>query len=217
MTLQGAASDFLGRVLRQRPDIPWPALRNQLREQFSDTGDALIAKQKLIRLRQCKDESIHNYAERLFSLAEEAYTAIDLNTDIVQRQLVEILTAGLKDDRIARKLLREQPADLAQAVRLTATEFQTSKCFELCRRVEEPMDVSAVASSDKTTLNDIKDLNGELEILAAELKNVTHPKTEWQSPPRQRQMNMKSHPHHKQAAWRNFPPHGKSDWHSPRY
>ena len=145
MTLRGPASDFLGRTLRQRPDVPWVALRNMLREQFSDTGDSLIAKQKLLRLRQNKEETIQNFAERLFSLAEEAYSAVDLPTNIVQRQLVEILTAGLKDDHIARKLLREQPADLTQAVRLAATEYQTAKCFELCRRTEEPMDVSAVA------------------------------------------------------------------------
>ena len=61
-----------------------------------------------MRLRQNKDETIQNSAERLFRLAEEPYTAVDLPTNIVQRQLVEILTAGLRDDHIARKLVREE-------------------------------------------------------------------------------------------------------------
>ena len=59
-----------------------------------------------MRLRQNKDETIQNSEERLFNLAKEAYTAVSLPTNIVQRQLVEILTAGLRDDHIAQKLLR---------------------------------------------------------------------------------------------------------------
>lgn len=193
MTLKGPASDFLGRILRQRPQIPWDVLKTQLREQFSDTGDALIAKQKLLRTAQYKDESIQNFAERLFGLAEEAYTGDELNSHIVQSQLVEVLTAGLRDDRIARKLLRDRPRDLSQAVRMAMTEFQTGKCFELCRRAEEAMDVNQVTSQGtalRDLSHDISSLREELKVLAAEVRRPQSlPQSYAQSYPQSYQQN----------------------------
>ena len=51
-TLRGNAADFLSRVLRLTPDITWARLRESLIQQYSDTGDARIAKTKLRRLTQ---------------------------------------------------------------------------------------------------------------------------------------------------------------------
>ena len=177
MSLKGPASDFLARTLKQRPNIPWANLKTQLKEQFGDSGDGLLAKQKLLRTVQHRDESIQNFAERLFSLAEESYANDDLANAIVQSQLVEVFTAGLREDGIARKLLRERPRDLVTAVRLAIGEHQTARCFQLCRRAEEPMEINSVSQAQTMSrLNDgLSALSERVEILAASLNSRQQP------------------------------------------
>ena len=171
MSLKGPASDFLGRTLRQHPNIPWANLKAQLRDQFGDSGDGLLAKQKLLRTAQHRDETIQNFAERLFSLAEESYANDELANAIVQSQLVEIFTAGLREDSIARKLLRERPRELVAAVRIAVGEHQTARCFQLCRRTEEPMEVNSIAQTQSfSRLNEgLSALSERVEILAASM------------------------------------------------
>ena len=75
-TLRGVASDFLTRIVSQKPAITWAELRRLLVAQFSDTGDSYLAQAKLTKLKQLKGESIQNFCERIFALAEEAYCRI---------------------------------------------------------------------------------------------------------------------------------------------
>ena len=147
-TLRGNAADFLSRVLRLTPDITWARLRESLIQQYSDTGDAHIAKTKLRRLTQRKGETIQNFSERIFALAEEAYAGQPIANPLIQQTLVDVLIEGVENSSISKRLIRERPATLEAALNIAVREQQDAKAFELRRRHEEPMDVSAVTSAN---------------------------------------------------------------------
>ena len=68
-------------------------------------------------LRQCKQkvgESIHNYAERILSLAETAYN--NQGDDPIERQLINIFVDELNNSQLKMKILRDLPATLQVAV-----------------------------------------------------------------------------------------------------
>ena len=61
----------------------------------------------LRQVRQKAGESIQNYAERILSLAEEAYD--NQGGDAIKRQLIDIFVDGLLNDQLKMKILRDQP------------------------------------------------------------------------------------------------------------
>ena len=99
-TLRGVASDFLTRIVTQKPTIKWPELRTLLIAQFSDTGDSYLSQAKLTKLKQTKGESIQNFCERIFILAEEAYAGQDLRSPVIQSILVDTLIRCATSDHL---------------------------------------------------------------------------------------------------------------------
>ena len=83
-------------------------MKAQLAVRFSDVTDGQMA---LSLLRQCKQkvgESIHNYTERILSLAETAYH--NQGGDPIERQLIDIFqnfVDGLNNDQLKINLLRD--------------------------------------------------------------------------------------------------------------
>ena len=107
-TSGGAVSGFIERYMTQNPNHNWGQMKAQLAVRFSDVTDGQMA---LLLLRQCKQkvgESIHNYAERILSLAETAYD--NQGGDPIERQLIDIFVDGLNNDQLKMKILRYQPA-----------------------------------------------------------------------------------------------------------
>ena len=123
-TLKGPAAENLTRIARATPNIPWQQLRTQLTAQYSDVSDAHIALQTLRKIRQRSGESMQAFADRVRTLAEEAYPNVNLNQPLIQNSLIEALIDGCLDDGIAKKLMRgrQNLADFDAAVQYAVQE-----------------------------------------------------------------------------------------------
>ena len=69
----GAVSGFIHRYMLANPNQTWQHMKQQLAVRFSDVTDSQMALSLLRNCKQKTGESIHVFAERLLSLAEEAY------------------------------------------------------------------------------------------------------------------------------------------------
>ena len=85
---------------------------------------------------------------RLIVLCDDAYPADNITTDHIQKQLVETFTDGVKDNAIARKLIREKPITLEKALEIATKEQQTAGAFDL-RKEETPMEVDAISQIEQ--------------------------------------------------------------------
>ena len=74
----------------------------------------------LRQVRQKARKNIQNYAERILSLAEEAYD--NQGRDAIERQLIDIFVDGLLNDQLKLKILRDQPDTLQGAVAICTNE-----------------------------------------------------------------------------------------------
>ena len=157
-TLTGAAADFAIRGIQQNPDVSWEDIRSNMKSRYSDLADAQFAKQSLKNLTQNADESVQNYSERLFSGAKEAFPGQDLSQGILQNQLVDIFTNGVRDMGTAKKLTRKKPATLEAAVEIAKEEQTAARSFRLLRqfeaREEEDMEIGALTKPKKSVLEE---------------------------------------------------------------
>ena len=69
----GAVSGFIQRHMQANAAHTWAKMKAQLAVRFSDVTDSQMAMSLLRQVRQKAGENIQNYAERILSLAEEAY------------------------------------------------------------------------------------------------------------------------------------------------
>lgn len=148
-TLKGSAADFLSRILKLHPRLTWRELKQILVQQYSDTADSQMAKSKLRRLAQKKGETIQNFAERIFHLADEAYIGHNMSDPLIQNVLVDTLIEGVASDAISRKLIRDRPNSLDNALAIAIKEQQDAKSFEIRRRIEEPMEIGMVQTQSR--------------------------------------------------------------------
>ena len=171
-TLTGPAAEYCTRLVSENHDITWSQLRKALSDRYNDMADTQYARQALRRRVQKNGESVQNYFENLLTTARNAYTEEDLGDRFVQAQLTEIFTDGLRDDKIARRLIRAKPKTMDRALKIAAEEQQTSRAFNLRRgpeRSEEPMDIDIgdKAATPITLANDeVVKLLRNLEIIA---------------------------------------------------
>ena len=80
-------------------------MKVQLADRFSDVTDNQVALSGLKQVRQKAGENIQNFAERILSLAEEAYA--NQGGDAIERQLINIFIDGLLNDQLKMKILRD--------------------------------------------------------------------------------------------------------------
>ena len=116
----GAVSGFIQRYMVANPQNTWDQMKEQLSVRFSDVTDAQMALSLLRQTRQKSGETIHNYAERILSLAEDTYN--NQGGDAVERQLIDIFVDGLTNDQLKMKILRDQPDTLQAAVGVATNE-----------------------------------------------------------------------------------------------
>ena len=90
-TSRGAVSDYLDRVLNEHPGYEWERIKNELSSRFAEISDAQHAFTLLHKIKQKHEENIPVFAERLLSLANQAYSDDSLRTAEVQKQLVQFL------------------------------------------------------------------------------------------------------------------------------
>ena len=161
-TLQGSTADFLARKIKTNPHITFDEIKKVMTDQYSDLVDAQLALHQLRKTRQRPDENVQNYAERLIVLCDDAYPGDNITVDHIQKQLVETFTDGVKDNAIARKLIREKPITLEKALEIATQEQQTARAFEL-RREETPMEVDAISQIEQTMEKCINDLTSKVD------------------------------------------------------
>ena len=149
-TLSGGAADFFVRFLKEDPNPTWNAMRAALSDRFSDYSDVQYSRQELSKLSQRKGECVRNFGERILNLAEDAFPAEDLGNSMIQGRLIEILLNGVRDDRVARKLIRDRPETFEEAMRMARFEQQTSRAYEMRKfRTEEPMEIDSMDSRNE--------------------------------------------------------------------
>ena len=147
-------SDFIQRFLDSADprERTWTELRNQLTTRFAEVVDPQYALALLWRTRQGKQESVPVYGERLFAIAQDAYTAQDMTNPAIERQLVATFIDGLNNEQMKFKLTRENPPTFEQALIMAANEQNLLAKFNLRKQVqprwqereETPMEVSRV-------------------------------------------------------------------------
>ena len=71
-TLKSPAAEYCSRVMGLNPALDGNGLKASPCEQYSDTSDAYVAKCIFKGLKQTPSESIQNFTEHFFSLADKA-------------------------------------------------------------------------------------------------------------------------------------------------
>lgn len=134
-------STFIGRSLEENAELEWRNLKEQIVRRFGEGVDKQAALTRLQQVRQRKDETALHYAERFFTLSSEAFSAGDGgDTPAVQRQLVNLFTAGLISEAVKVKIIRANPQTLDAAIAKAQEEQETREriAFQLGKnRVEE--------------------------------------------------------------------------------
>ena len=89
-----------------------------------------MAQIKLKGLKQKGGETIQNFSERIYALADEAFVGENMGNPLIQRQLVEILLGGVISYGVAKRLVNERPQTLDEALRIAVREQQNVRALE---------------------------------------------------------------------------------------
>ena len=110
-------------------------------------------------------------------MSEDAFPGEDVNSEHIQKQLTETFIDGVKDNGIARKLLRARPQNLARAVEIATEEQQTANAFRL-RREETPMEIDVIEQTIDRKINALESkVDLALETMVAAIQNQQPPQT----------------------------------------
>lgn len=137
----GAVSGFIERYMHANPNNTWDQLKRQLSVRFSDVTDPQYALSLLRQIKQKPGENIQVFAERILSLAEEAY--LGQGGNVIERQLIDTFVDGLNNDQLKLKILRDRPDTLQAALSIATNEQNLRARVALSRpsRSETPMEV----------------------------------------------------------------------------
>ncbi|CAC5361822.1 unnamed protein product [Mytilus coruscus] len=137
-TCKGACSDYIQRYLIDHRDTTWEQLKKELTSRFGEITDHQHASTLLRQLKQKGDESVQIDAENLLNLANEAYSDLDGHNEALERELVGIFIDCLAHSYLKMKLMKENPASFALAVKSAMTEQNLRKRFTLrTERIDE--------------------------------------------------------------------------------
>ena len=128
---RGPVSEFIQRYLNDYGDSNWGQLKAELTSRFAEISDPQHAFVLLRKIKQKPEENVQLYAERLLSLAEEAFTGQNGGVAAIERQLVGFFVEGLVHVYLKMKVMRENPATLQAAVGSAMTEQNLRKKFNL--------------------------------------------------------------------------------------
>ena len=137
---RGPVSDFVCRYSDDHPQATWndkTELSNRC-NRFSEVTDAQHAFLLLRKVHQKPGETVQVYAERLITLAEDAFG--NQQGPATQRQLIDIFVDGLSEDSLKLKILRENPATLEAAITTATNEQNLRRRFNLRTRHREVPD-----------------------------------------------------------------------------
>jgi len=154
-TCEGPPSDFINRHLSDNGDVTWNDTKQVLQERFGEVYDAELAFSQLRNIRQKSDESVQIYAERIMTLATEAYDGNmnQANLPLIESQITNIFTEGLHDRSVKMACLRRNVTTLNEAVRIALGEQNIRLRFQLrsdCQQnvqLPQPMEVDALTQT----------------------------------------------------------------------
>ena len=116
-----AFSDFVQRFLQEHPAENWQALKRELATRFSEVTDQMHAFTLLRTVKQKLTENIQIYAERLLSLGRDSFPpGADRRT--IANQLIGFFINGLCQDSLKMKLMRDNPDNFQNAVKIALHE-----------------------------------------------------------------------------------------------
>ena len=118
---KGAVSGYIQRYMNALPDSTWGDLKGELAKRFLDVTVPQFALGMLRQTRQKKGENVQMYAERILSLAKEAF--LGQGGDAIERQLIDTFVDGLTNEGLKMTILRKKPDNLQEAIS-TATNEQ---------------------------------------------------------------------------------------------
>ena len=130
---RGPVSDFICRYSDDHPQATWNELKTELSNRFSEVTDAQHAFLLLRKVHKKQGETVQVYAERLITLAEDAFG--NQQGPATQRQLIDIFVDGLSEDSLKLKILREYPATLEAAITTATNEENLRRRFNLQRDI----------------------------------------------------------------------------------
>lgn len=174
-TLGGQAAEFCARILKDGQVLAWDTLKSKLKSRYSDLADTQYARQSLRHLRQKKGETVQNFYDRLLAVAEEAFSDLDLDAEVIQQQLVEIFVDGLVSDSMARKLISNRPRDVERALKAAIEEQQANRSFQLRRgrgQEHEPMEVDMVQTDGLNSLERFTSIEKSLKSLKNQIDTL---------------------------------------------
>ncbi len=151
----GPVGDFIHRYLKDHPQNTWAQLRTELTSRFAECTDPQLALQLLRKLKQQPGEGVQVFAERLLTLAEDAFN--DPNAqDVIEQQLIRFVIDGLYSDNLKMRIMRENPVRFQAAVLTAMQEQNLRKRFSLrtgrpSGRTEVPMDIDHVRPSSNAS------------------------------------------------------------------
>ncbi|KAK6167882.1 hypothetical protein SNE40_021811 [Patella caerulea] len=150
---RGVVSHFIQRKMMADANLTWDALKQDLINTFSEITDTQQALAILAKIRQKPEENVQVFAERILSLAAEAFPGYAGQREF-DRQLINFFVDGLQLENIKTKILRDDPQTFVAAVDLASQEQNIRKRFALrlggqhtrvyTNSEHEPMDVDYV-------------------------------------------------------------------------
>lgn len=152
------AFSVLNRYLTANQHATWAQVKQKLTSIFGDSEGQAQASANLKRVRQ-HGESVQIFGERIIDLAEEAFPGTNLNDPLVARQLIDHFIDGLRDNNMARKIVRDNPSTLKEAIDIAGKEQEFVQKFKARgkREYDEPMDISKVTAHDKQGTQGVND------------------------------------------------------------
>ena len=149
-TVHDQPAEFVSRLICTNPNVTWTEMKSAMNKRFNDMGDTQVARIQLRTLKQYRNESVQTYHERFTKLAARVH-GTDVCTPVLQTLLVDDFIDGLRDEQLIKRLIKNQPATLDEALTAATNEQQVKKAFDLRRRPtglrsgEEEMEIGALS------------------------------------------------------------------------
>ena len=135
-TARGDVSDYIRRYLAAHRDSTWAEMKADLTSSFAEVVDPACARALLRTLKQKKGEIPRLFAQRLLTVAEDAYGRADRqpNGELlpgIEKQVVDFFIDGVFGEDLRRKLMKEDPKTIQEAVEVAGKEQQFRKRYEM--------------------------------------------------------------------------------------
>ena len=101
----GLVADFLQRYLNSNSGCKWDILIQELSARFALVSDSMHVLTLLGRIRQGRNENVQIFAERLLSLAQQAFQ--DQWGPVIEQQLIGFFIDDLVSNATKMKILRK--------------------------------------------------------------------------------------------------------------